>query len=191
MKHIMIDLETLGTNDNAPVLSIGATFFEPSTGEQGADFYETIDLVTCVEAGAKPDMETFIWWLQQSDQARTALTTASLSLSEVLRRFAHFCKRYESDYDDDEEKYQIQVWGNGATFDLTILKNAYRSIGRQIPWHFTRERDVRTVVELGQAVGIDPKATTYMDDIPHHALHDARYQAMYLSIIWQKLVGAS
>lgn len=188
MKHIMIDLETLGTNDCAPVLAIGATFFNPATGEMGADFYETIDLVTSVEAGAKPDMETFLWWLEQSEQARSALINASLSISEVLRRFAHFCKRYENDYD---ETYEIQVWGNGATFDLTILKNAYRSIGREAPWQFWAERDVRTVVEMGRDIAnINPKATTWLDGIRHNALHDARFQATYVSVIWKSFFEA-
>lgn len=182
MEHVMIDLETLGVNDNAPVLSIGATFFNPATGEFGPDFYETINLTSSVAAGAKPDMDTVIWWLQQSDEARRDIINASLPVDEVLRRFSHFCKMYGKD---------IQVWGNGATFDLTILKNAYRSVNRELPWKFWNERDVRTVVELGKAVGINPKATTYLEGIEHNALHDARYQVTYLSIIWKKLTGAA
>ena len=182
MEHVMIDLETLGVNDNAPVFAIGATFFNPNTGEFGPDFYETIKLKSSVAAGAIPDMETVIWWMEQEDDARRALIDASLPIDEVLRRFSHFCKMYGKN---------IQVWGNGATFDLTILKNAYRHVGREHPWKFWAERDVRTVVEMGRASGIDPKVTTYLDGIKHNALHDARFQATYVSIIWKSLTGVA
>ncbi|MEB7084561.1 3'-5' exoribonuclease, partial [Escherichia coli] len=33
--HLMIDLETMGTNTNAPIVVIGAVFFDPQTGEIG------------------------------------------------------------------------------------------------------------------------------------------------------------
>ncbi|EKP6427779.1 3'-5' exoribonuclease, partial [Escherichia coli] len=33
--HLMIDIETMGTNTNAPIVVIGAVFFDPQTGEIG------------------------------------------------------------------------------------------------------------------------------------------------------------
>ncbi|HBH4975072.1 TPA: 3'-5' exoribonuclease, partial [Escherichia coli] len=36
--HLMIDLETMGTNTNAPIVVIGAVFFDPQTGEIGPVF---------------------------------------------------------------------------------------------------------------------------------------------------------
>lgn len=32
MNNLMIDLETMGKKPNAPIVSIGAVFFEPETG---------------------------------------------------------------------------------------------------------------------------------------------------------------
>ena len=43
MQHLMIDLETLGTDPTAPIVAIGAVFFNPKTGELGAEFIATID----------------------------------------------------------------------------------------------------------------------------------------------------
>ncbi|EMQ3548812.1 3'-5' exoribonuclease, partial [Escherichia coli O111:H5] len=40
--HLMIDLETMGTNTNAPIVVIGAVFFDPQTGEIGPVFYIVI-----------------------------------------------------------------------------------------------------------------------------------------------------
>ncbi|EKD7851355.1 3'-5' exoribonuclease, partial [Escherichia coli] len=44
--HLMIDLETMGKNPDAPIISIGAIFFDPQTGDMGPEFSKTIDLDT-------------------------------------------------------------------------------------------------------------------------------------------------
>lgn len=181
MKHLMVDIETLGTHDCAPVLSIGAVFFDPSTGESGAEFSETISLESSMRAGAKPDASTIVWWLQQSDAARRVAFSASHDLREVLERFSAFCRLNAPD--------DFQFWGNGPSFDATILRNAYRSIDLPTPWNFWNERDVRTLVELGRVMGIDPKHSHMLDGIPHNAIHDARFQVMYVSIIWKELTN--
>jgi len=44
MTDYMIDLETLGTKVDAPVLSIGAVEFNLETGKLGQEFYCVLDL---------------------------------------------------------------------------------------------------------------------------------------------------
>ncbi|MCX0887159.1 3'-5' exoribonuclease, partial [Escherichia coli] len=44
--HLMLDLETMGKNPDAPIISIGAIFFDPQTGDMGPEFSKTIDLET-------------------------------------------------------------------------------------------------------------------------------------------------
>ena len=51
MNHLMIDLETMGNKPNAPVVSIGAVFFEPSTGELGEEFYHVVSLKSSMDGG--------------------------------------------------------------------------------------------------------------------------------------------
>lgn len=41
---VMIDLETMGTNTCAPIVSIGAVFFSPESEELGATFYVPVNL---------------------------------------------------------------------------------------------------------------------------------------------------
>lgn len=181
MNHIMIDIETMGTRFNAPVVALAGVYFDPYTGETGAEFYEAISLETSARAGAKCDMSTVIWWMKQSDEARAAITGETLPLGEALRRFIQFC--------GDVQPGELQVWGNGASFDLVILRSAFESVRLDPPWKFWGERDVRTLVEMGQAIGINAKHTTYLEGIAHNALHDARFQALYCSIIWRAIVG--
>ncbi|WP_273956130.1 3'-5' exoribonuclease domain-containing protein, partial [Escherichia coli] len=44
--HLSVDLETMGTNPDAPINSIGGKFFDPATGEMGPEFSKAIDLET-------------------------------------------------------------------------------------------------------------------------------------------------
>ncbi|EIN8137959.1 3'-5' exoribonuclease, partial [Escherichia coli] len=70
--HLMIDLETMGKNPDAPIISIGAIFFDPQTGDMGPEFSKTIDLET---AGGVIDRDTMKWWLKQSREAQSAIMT--------------------------------------------------------------------------------------------------------------------
>ncbi|HBC9301057.1 TPA: 3'-5' exoribonuclease, partial [Escherichia coli] len=49
-------------------------------------------------------------------------------------------------------------------------------------------RDVRTIVELGKAIDFDARTAIQFEGERHNALDDARYQAKYVSVIWQKLI---
>lgn len=44
MNHLMIDLETMGSGPYAPIISIGAVFFDPNTGAIGDDFQVNVSL---------------------------------------------------------------------------------------------------------------------------------------------------
>ncbi|ENL5137945.1 3'-5' exoribonuclease, partial [Escherichia coli] len=70
--HLMIDIETMGKNPNAAIISIGAIFFDPQTGDMGPEFSKTIDLDT---AGGVIDRDVIKWWLKQSREAQSAILT--------------------------------------------------------------------------------------------------------------------
>ncbi|EFC6890758.1 3'-5' exoribonuclease [Escherichia coli] len=80
------------------------------------------------------------------------------------------------------------VWGNGANFDNTILRRSYERQGIPCPWRYYNDRDVRTIVELGKAIDFDARTAIPFEGERHNALDDARYQAKYVSVIWQKLI---
>ncbi|HAN6200867.1 TPA: exonuclease, partial [Escherichia coli] len=101
--HLMIDLETMGTNTNAPIVVIGAVFFDPQTGEIGPVFYIVISLTDAMNTGAVPDGGTIEWWLKQSSEARAAILTDQVKLKDALSRFREFINEYS------DEKF-VQVW---------------------------------------------------------------------------------
>ncbi|MBS9442451.1 3'-5' exonuclease [Photorhabdus heterorhabditis] len=180
MNNLMIDLETMGNTPNSPIISIGAVFFEPSTGDLGASTSINISLESSMQRGAAPDASTIMWWMQQSEQARASVSEATKPLNEALLEFRQFINT------NVNSKY-LQVWGNGASFDCVILRNSYGLCGLTIPWVWWNDRDVRTIVEMGKAIGFDPKRDMPFDGIRHNALDDAIHQAKYVSAIYQAL----
>ncbi|WP_193136713.1 exonuclease, partial [Escherichia coli] len=117
--HLMIDLETMGKNPDAPIISIGAIFFDPQTGDMGPEFSKTIDLET---AGGVIDRDTIKWWLKQSREAQSAIMTDEIPLDDALLQLREFI-------DENSGEFFVQVWGNGANFDNTILRRSYERQG--------------------------------------------------------------
>ncbi|EGO6758147.1 exonuclease [Escherichia coli] len=179
--HLMIDLETMGKNPDAPIISIGAIFFDPQTGEIGPIFYVVISLVDAMDKGAVPDGSTIEWWLAQSSEARSATLVNQIPLDDALLQLREFI-------DENSGEFFVRVWGNGANFDNVILRRSYERHGIPCPWRWSNDRDVRTIVELGKAIDFDARTAIPFEGVRHNALDDARYQAKYVSAIWQKLI---
>ncbi|EPX0858646.1 3'-5' exoribonuclease domain-containing protein, partial [Escherichia coli] len=169
--HLMIDLETMGKNPDAPIASIGAVFFDPQTGEQGPEFSKIIDMGTC---GGTVDISTIEWWLQRSGEARAAILADRIPLDDALLQLREFI-------DENSGEFFVQVWGNGANFDNVILRRSYERQEIPCPWRYTNDRDVRTMVALGLVMDFDARNVTTFEGERHNALHDARYQAKYVS----------
>ena len=187
MNNIMLDLETMGKGSNAAIVSIGAVFFNPLTGELGEKFYERIWLESAAKHG-ELDASTVVWWLGQSDEARAEINhDESVGLNEAIRGFSEFViNNTKGSFTD------TRVWGNGCTFDNVIIANAYKQLKLQKPWSYAGDMDVRTSVELGRKLlNFDPKKDMPFEGEKHNALADAIHQAKYVSAIYQKLAEAT
>jgi hypothetical protein len=169
--HVMIDLETMGTRPDAAIVSIAAVEFDITTGEFGRKFYEKVELQSCLDLGMTVDGATIMWWLNQDEAARRELRNGQRNLNWVLFKLTHFLAACQ----------EGQVWGNGISFDLAILSNAYRAVGQQRPWSHRVERDMRTMVMLNP----DVKATTAFRGIKHHPVADCLHQIEVLSEIYR------
>ena len=124
--NVMLDLETMGNNSNSPITAIGAVSFDL---DGVADkFYTQVNIESCVKQGMDCDVSTILWWMKQSDEARSAFTNNELAptIHESLVNFSEWF----SDIGGE------QVWGNGVAFDNVILSNAYRKTQLVQPWKF-------------------------------------------------------
>lgn len=181
--HLMVDLETMGSGPDAPIVSIGAVYFDPSTGNTGAEFYQVVSLESSMSFGMKPDASTIQWWLKQSSEARSAiLVDEAMGLRETLELLADFIAENAAN-----GSHTVQLWGNGCSFDNVILRRAYALAETPFAVPFWNDRDVRTMVELGKSVGINPRFDIPFEGDMHNALSDARHQVKYVSAIWQRL----
>ncbi|HFO5508895.1 TPA: 3'-5' exoribonuclease, partial [Escherichia coli] len=161
--HLMIDLETMGKNPDAPINALAGKFFDPATGEMGPEFSKTIDLET---AGGVIDRDTIKWWLKQSREAQSAILTDEIPLDDALLQLREFI-------DENSGEFFVQVWGNGANFDNVILRRSYERQEIPCPWRYTNDRDVRTIVALGLVMDFDARSVITFEGERHNALHDA------------------
>ncbi|MDP9944395.1 exonuclease [Enterobacter ludwigii] len=181
--HLMVDIEAFGKKADSPVVSIGAVFFDPSTGNTGSEFYKVISLESSMASGGVPDASTIIFWLKASPEARSELVMDdAIPLDDALLQLNEFIGENAVNGPDS-----VQVWGNGATYDNVLLEASYDRTGIPCPWKFWNNRDVRTIVELGKAVGCKPRYEIPFEGEPHKAISDAHHQIKYVSAIWQRL----
>lgn len=159
----MIDLETMGLRPTSAILSIGAVRFDESHSYE--TFHQPILLASCYDAGLTFDQSTVDWWAKQSVEARQSWQNdAAVPLTEALTRFVRWLESLNG---------PIAPWGNGADFDLVLLKSAFEAIGADVPWKFWDHHCFRTVKNLFK-VGPMPRTGTY-----HNALDDALTQAAH------------
>ncbi|MCM7525317.1 exonuclease [Enterobacter hormaechei] len=181
--HLMVDIESMGEKPDAPIVSIGAVFFDPASGQTGPEFYKVISLESAMGWGGVPDASTILFWLKETSEARSEIVMDhAIPLDDALLQFKDFIAENAANGKDT-----VQVWGNGATFDNVLLENSYARTGISCPWKYWNNRDVRTIVELGKAVGYTPRHEIPFEGEPHKAISDARHQVKYVSAIWQHL----
>jgi hypothetical protein len=175
LNHLMLDLETMGNSSNSAILSIGAVEFDLESGEIGREFYQKINLQSCLNAGLIVNGSTVMWWLQQSEVARKEVCKVGDNLYNSLSKLTTFMRCLESDF---------QLWGNGARFDIGILEDAYFACKIEIlPWNFRSERDVRTLVSFAPEI----KEGYPFTGTEHNPIDDCKHQIGYCSAIWRKL----
>lgn len=179
MRHVSIDLETLGKGHDAAITQLGWCPFDPTTGVIG-----TGNAINVSPTCGVIDPSTVVWWLQQGEDARMGMVTAidtGVTLAQGLRDFG------ECLYEPEHAMEGVCVWGNGATFDITILESAYSRCGLVVPWMFYNVRDMRTIVHLAQDLRGFNRASVVRAGVHHDAAADAAHQARVITAAWQAL----
>lgn len=177
MSHVMIDLETLGTQPGSVILSIGATIFDPDAapGECNTkEFYVVVNKESSLDYAMTVSESTLEWWSQQSAEARKVLVEAEEGgedLDVALQMLADFIP------------LGAKIWSNGANFDQPLLDVAYNRVGKPLPWKYWNSRCYRTVLALYPEEKNVRPATV----LAHNALEDAKWQATHMTNVAQLL----
>lgn len=163
--EVMIDIETMSTEPNAAILTIGAIKFSKNQVVKKLDtydsFYVRITRESCTNIDCHYDPNTENWWSKQPAVARyEALENPDrVGLGEALYRLSDWMGNSKI------------VWANSPNFDCIILENAYKKYNLEVPWKFWDLRDVRTLMSVAGVTRRDIPTNTQ-----HHALHDCYRQ---------------
>src|SRR5690554_1258766 len=160
----MLDIETLGTDQDAIVIAIGAVFFDPKSERTGAEFYRKLNFQDQIDLGRRPTQGTIEFWLNQSKEAQAVFSEVGVSTAQALREFRQFVL-------ENSEEGKCKPWGNGPSFDLTIMETLLKDFKVELPWKFWNVRCLRTFKEYIYN-GKDLKR----EGVYHHALDDCKHQ---------------
>jgi 3' exoribonuclease, RNase T-like len=169
-KHLMLDLETMDTSPDATVLTLGAVHFNPWGNGYGDKIYFRINIDDQDALGRKVDQGALDWWAKQDPAIMEEAFSPNdrIPFVEAIDKFHKFAWGCDA------------FWSHGATFDLIIIENIYRQLGKPIPWQFWQLRDTRTLFDLGYDPEM-PKGNL------HNALEDAIRQSVGVQNIYRKL----
>lgn len=180
---IMVDIETLGSTPGSVITQIGAVAFDPHAepgSHIGLGVHVNIDVDDALRHGLTVSHDTLRWWFQQSDAARelaiasrdVRLPYRALPLVEALENIRQYCT-------------VERIWSHGAAFDIPIIDAACAAARVAPCWNGHRTaRDTRTLYDLlpggtGRPPQIDVNALlSGARLVPHHALSDAKIQAV-------------
>lgn len=179
--HAMLDIETVGTESDAIVLSIGLVFFDPHQARrpiQTQRYWTPIDIDDQIRRGRQMTGGTFRWWLEQGDDARkehflpnSELDAPEVILGDALEEIANLCR-----------EFKVQgVWGNGSDFDNAILQSAAKQYGVGPMWPYWANRCFRTFTNLFDK----DRLWRPENEHKHNALEDARNQVKWMHQIIQ------
>ena len=168
----MIDLETLSTNPNAVVLTVGGVKFDPYTNaEPNQGMYFRIDVDSQTAKGREVMQETLDWWSTQPKEiSEEALgDNDRISLDESIKTI---------------NKWSVCVdvfWCQGPLFDYAILQDLYKQLGHPVPWQYWQIRDSRTLFSLVPRDPNEKRAEA------HNALADCYFQAKKVQKVYKDL----
>lgn len=165
--QLVLDLETLGTGDNAAVVSIGAAIVN------GPSRVWRIMPMEAMSHG-KTDQSTLDWWAKQCPAAREELTGV-LSTEQAVTELRKWAM-------DNGWGRSSTIWGKGPSFDCVLLKNAMFHVGALAFWQFWQERCVRTILQM-----VPEANDLQFEGTPHRAEDDARHEARQVAMALQKV----
>ena len=188
----VVDIETLSTQPNAAIVSIGCVIVNLFTQETVDEFYSLLDTYHQGIYNRDIMLSTVGWWEEQKETNHEAWLEykkageikKSYLIEKALLDFNEFLLKH---FDDPAN---IQLMGNGSDFDNVILQTAFKKSLLTPSWPFSGNQSLRTAVWLGRLIlGIDPKYDIPFEGTKHHALHDARHEAKVLLNIFHAFLN--
>lgn len=189
---LMVDLETLGVNQTAPIISMGAVLFDPRAqdtfeGLYARAFYIGVDIEDAVNICGPAEGGTIKWWFGQSDAAiKRVIGGENASVRESLDKLWRYTMTRDNRSPDAIRALPLpqKIWAKDPDFDCRILQNACAKSKCVYPFHFSNGRSVRTIQDLAFPDGDLPR---FKGGVYHDARDDAVNQALMVQACYQSL----
>ncbi len=185
------DLETLGVNETAVVLSIGCIYIgtpEPCSYRDlmKNSFFVKLDAKHQIQKlGRQVTSSTVDWWAKQSIAAKN--TSYVPSKDDVTPEFA--LQQLRKFVYDNTGQSRVKCYTRGS-MDVIVSEHMAKQVDIKLPWVYNDFRDIRTAIDIlyplskdGYVAVDQTKCFGYTDDmtIAHDPVHDcARDAAMML-----------
>ena len=192
----MVDLETLGTNDAAPIISIGAVLFDPQgddtfTKLHAQSFLRTVDIEDAIKVCGPASGSTIKWWFGKSDAAIKRLLGDVVYLSDALKDLWEYTHARTSRQPAwlTSMPLPTRIWAKDPDFDCKILQHACAQLKIKYPFEYHIQRSVRTAQDLAFPNGELPTFTADGGEaaVHHDARDDAIMQALMIQACYKSL----
>lgn len=199
--HMMLDLETLGSGNDAAIVQIGAVRFDPfRPGYTMGEYKQNVSLESSVAQGGVIDPSTVLWWIHQEEAARLSVfpiraerkavlkdpdapSSEGIAIDRALRELSRFYKNKQGNPDPEEPPESCSALWAHATFDPVVIASAYRRSTIALPWSHRDVRDLRTIISLAPDAADRAYRHRGDEDGPRHdALADALRQ---VAVVWE------
>ena len=171
----MIDLETIGTDVDAPIISIGAAYFDLDTKQIGDTFYMVFDVADQIDTRTRfANADTIRWWMSQGNAAKQVFKDGHKPTKEVLETFRTWIMTHAGSKAKTTNK--VTVFGNGSGFDITLMETLFKDYKVTCPWRFWNIMDLRT---FRRFVAKGAKVEK-LEGTNHNALDDAINQINFM-----------
>jgi hypothetical protein len=164
MTDAMIDIETLGTDPDSVILTVGAVKFDPKNLKEPTQKVTwKLDTDEQFVLDRKTSESTLEWWGRQDPEirARAFADHGRIGLDAFFKEFNKYvtgCKN---------------IWCQGPQFDMVMIENLYRQKLHHTSWKYWQIKDSRTLFSLME---VDPRKAIQVE--AHDAAEDAYWQAV-------------
>lgn len=189
--HLMVDIETLGIESWAPIVSIGAVLFDPQATDtfealHDRSFLRLIDIEDAIKTCGPVNGGTIKWWFGQKDEAIKRLINGdAISLKGALSDLWIY-SHVRGDRNPAVALLPLptNIWAKSPDFDCKIIESACGRVQIKYPFFFATQRCVRTAVDLAFPDGDVPEFTS---GVGHDARDDAVNQALLVQACYRAL----
>lgn len=186
IKIFIFDVETLGVESNAVILSAALLHFDP---EKRPTYQNLLDNACFVKLNAKDqakrlgrtvDVGTLEWWANQHEYVRSVSFDSQptdLYAEDAIKELHNYMNKIINANGQT-------MWARGS-LDQMVIDSLAKKLDMQPLSGYAQWRDVRTAVDLlyGSTNGyveIEHPLFNRASVIKHHPIHDAAYDVMML-----------